>query len=268
MFGSRPDGDLIRDLSKMRAFMPFISPRRNDSLVYYKMDIEVDAAFELLERLNKDRDPKRRVTLFHVFLCSNARAFLLRSGCNRFVAGGRLWQRNHMAVTFSAKQEILLGSPTLTIKRAFDEGEGLIEMVDSILDRLVRRRGGEKTQSDKEMNFALRWPVPVVRAAVWLLHKANMLGMLPKSMIDDDPLFCTIFIANLGSVGLEAGYHHLWEWGTCSMFGVMGRVHTRPDGSRFMEAKFTYDERVEDGLYAGTALEEIKAGVEKPEILL
>ena len=42
MLFTRPDGERIRDLSRMRKFMPFISPRRNDSLVLYQTEIELD----------------------------------------------------------------------------------------------------------------------------------------------------------------------------------------------------------------------------------
>ena len=83
-------------------------------------------------------------------------------------------------------------------------------------------------------------------------------------MIDDDPLFTSVFIANLGSVGLDAGYHHLWEYGTCSAFGVIGKVHERADGKRVMNVQYSYDERVEDGLYAATTMGQIKDKLEKP----
>ena len=44
MFGRRSDATLVRNLPKLRLFMPYVSPRRNDSLFYYAHEIEVDAA--------------------------------------------------------------------------------------------------------------------------------------------------------------------------------------------------------------------------------
>jgi len=267
MFGKRPDGHQIENLSRMRAFMPFVSPRRNDALVLYTTEIEVDEALGFVDRYNEGREEKRRITLFHLYLRALATAFHARPGVNRFVAGGRLWQRNHVAITFSAKQSIEDGAPMHTVKRIFPEDESLEEMVDSITGRLRKRRGGEVTTSDKEMNLALLMPVLVVRLVVWLLHKANMMGMLSRKMIDDDPLFTSVFIANLGSVGLDSGYHHLWEYGTCSAFGVIGKIHERADGKRVMNVQYSYDERVEDGLYAALTMAQIKDNLEKPEAL-
>ena len=72
MFGRRADATLVRDLPMMRRFMPYISPRRNDSLFYMMQEIQVDAALEYLEKRNRDRPADRPMTLFHLFLRSTS----------------------------------------------------------------------------------------------------------------------------------------------------------------------------------------------------
>jgi len=267
MFGKRPDATLVTGLSTMRSFMPFISPRRNDSLVLYAQHIEADAAIAFVERYNETAPEDRKLTLFHLLVRALALTFHRRPGINRFIAGGRIWQRNDVWATFSAKVELRDRSPLVTVKRRFPEDESLEDMVGDILGRLGRRRGGEKTQSDQEMNFALRLPPFLIRMGVWLLHQANQLGALPRKMIDDDPLFTSIFIANLGSVDMESAYHHLWEYGTASHFAMMGRVSERPDGTHYFEVRYSYDERVNDGLYGGLSMQVVKDLIEHPEKL-
>jgi hypothetical protein len=268
MFGKRSDATLVRDLSTMRAFMPFISPRRNESLVYYTQQVDPEPALAFIEEYNKTAPADRQLTLFLLFLRSYSLGFAERPHVNRFVAGGRLWQRDEVWFTFSAKMALEDGAPLVTVKRRFDEDKSIAEMVEGILGNLRTRRSGKKTTSDKEMSIALRLPPSVIRVAVWFLHHVNQLGLLPKKMIDDDPLFATSFAANLGSVDMESGYHHLWEYGTCSSFGMMGRIKSRVDGSRFFEMKYTYDERMADGLYAGITMELIKHRIEHPEELV
>ena len=269
MFGRRPDATLVRDLPTMRRFMPYISPRRNDSLFYMNQEIYVDAALEFLEKRNRERPEKRPITLFHLYLRSCAQACVTRPGINRFVKGGNLWQRDGDWITFSAKREIVDGSPLITIKRRFDAAsESLEEMVDSIYDKLEFGRRGGKTTSDKEMNLMLRLPGPAIRVALAFARLADRFGLLPRSMIEADPLFSTAFIANLGSIDYPAGFHHLWEYGTISIFGVMGRIETKPDGRRFMTVAWTYDERIEDGLYSQITLAGIAERIENPEQLL
>ena len=188
---------------------------------------------------------------------------------NRFTAGGRLWQRDEAWITFSAKQAIEDGARMMTVKRQFPEDETFDEMVDGVLHRLKGRRRGEETSSDKEMKLALDLLPPfAIRAVLWVLKKVNDLGLLPKKMIDDDPLYTSMFVANLGSLGMDAGYHHLWEYGTCPLFSMMGRIHERHDGVKVMVCRYTYDERIEDGLYAGITLASIKEYMENPEKLL
>ncbi|MCG8589248.1 MAG: 2-oxo acid dehydrogenase subunit E2 [Proteobacteria bacterium] len=264
MIWTRPDATLVRDLSTMRRFMPFISPRRNEALVYFAQEIEVDAALEYLAEKNRKREPERQMTFFHMYLHSLAMGFHERPRNNRFTAGGRLWQRDGVWLSFAAKQEMADGADLKTVKREFPAAETLDEMTDSILDRIRRRRGGERTTSDREMSLAVLLPSWLLRLVLWGLRAANNWGVLPKSMIDSDPMFCTCFVANLGSVGLDAAYHHVWEYGTCPNFAVIGRIREHPNGRRTVTVKYTYDERVEDGFYAAATLQGIKERLEDP----
>ena len=59
MFGRRPDATLVRGLSTMRAFMPFISPRRNESLVYYTQEIDPEPALRFIAEHNEAPKPFR-----------------------------------------------------------------------------------------------------------------------------------------------------------------------------------------------------------------
>ena len=267
MFGKRPDGTLVPNPGAMRKFLPFISPQRNGSLVYYPMDIEVEAALRFVEAVNQDRDPKRPVTLFHVILLSVAKMFRDRPRMNRFTKGGRLWQRDGVWLTFSAKMRISDDAPMITVKRLIDPDGSLEEMVDGLLDSLERGRRGEQTTSDKEVGLMLRLPPSGIRPLMWAADRLDALGMLPLSMIRPDPMYASAFVANLGSVGLDAGYHHLWEHGTCSAFVVIGRIRPGADGRRVLTIKYSWDERVEDGLYAAKSLDLIKQRIEAPEKL-
>ena len=268
MFGRRSDGTVVRTLPKLRRFMPYVSPRRNDSLFFYRHEIEVDAALAFLERENQARPAGKQITLFHLYLRSIQLGMHENPEINRFIAGGRIYQRNGLPLTFSAMRELAKGSVLLTVKREFPAGETLHGMVDRVLDSLVDRRSGKKTQADKEIDLALYLPPFLIRGVMRILNWGNALGVLPKSMMDGDPLFTSLFVANMGSIGMETGHHHLWEYGTCSGFCVMGKIRTRPDGSRYVQCSYTWDERVADGLATSFALSAFKERVENPEKLL
>ncbi|MCZ7617387.1 MAG: hypothetical protein M5U32_03445 [Myxococcota bacterium] len=269
MFGRRPDATLVTQLSTMRRFMPHVSPRRNDSLFYMMQDIEVEAALEFLDKRNRERPEDRPLTLFHLLLRACSQALYLRPGVNRFVKARRLWQRDGEWITFSAKKEIKDGAPMLTVKSRFHPAtETLDDMVDRIYDRLRAGRAGKQTTSDKEMSLMVRLPVFAIKGLMALARIGDDLGLLPRSMIDADPLFTSIFLANLGSIHYPAGFHHLWEYGTASLFGVMGRIEPGDSGRRRIRMAWTYDERIEDGLYSYYTLELIRRHLENPELLI
>jgi hypothetical protein len=118
------------------------------------------------------------------------------------------------------------------------------------------------------MGLMVRLPGFAIAAVMSFMRLADHLGVLPRAMIDGDPLFTSIFIANLGSIDYPAGFHHLWEYGTTSIFGVMGRIEPGANGRRKMSVAWTYDERIEDGLYSYHTLEGIRERIENPEGLL
>lgn len=268
MFGHRPDATLVRDLSDLRRIMPYISPRRNDSLYSATKEVAVDALLEHLEKKNARRPPERPVTLFHCFLRSTAQALDLRPEANRFVKGGHFWQRHGEWLTFSAKRAMQDGAPLFTVKRRFEpRRESLDEMADAIYERLGAGRRGQKSTSDKETALLLRFPGFVVGAAIGLAQWADRLGLLPAAMIEADPLFTSAFVANVGSIDEPAGQHHLWEYGTCSIFAVIGRIEIDPDGRRRIRVGWCYDERIADGLYAHYVLDGVRERLEQPELL-
>jgi hypothetical protein len=115
-------------------------------------------------------------------------------------------------------------------------------------------------------------PVFLIGWMVWLLMKLDHFGLLPGAYIKKDPLFASLFIANLGSIDLDAGFHHLYEYGNIPMLIMAGRskeeVVVGPDGNPvvrpMMTLRYSFDERIEDGLYGARALEIMKRIIEDP----
>ena len=65
MFGRRADAVAVAPLSNMRRIMPYISPRRNDSVFHLAQEMKVDAALEFLKNATRNRprnDPSRSFT--------------------------------------------------------------------------------------------------------------------------------------------------------------------------------------------------------------
>jgi hypothetical protein len=269
---ARSDGIPVAPLHPLRRIMPFVMPTRTECFVLFEQQIDVAPARAFLAATNAARDPERPITLFHLVLRAVGLALTEFPRLNRFVAGSRLYERRGIWLSFSGKKRLERDAPLFTAKLRFDAGEPLGAMVDRIYAALGEERSGRPTATEKEVLGFLRLPAPLLRAGVRVLRRLDAWNLLPASFIAGDPMYASVFVANLGSVGLDAAFHHLYEYGTIPIFVTMGRLHRAPvvadDGrveSREVFAlRYTYDERVEDGFYAARALERLRAFLEAP----
>ena len=148
-------------------------------------------------------------------------------------------------------------------------------MVDSMWDTQLTGRSEKKSDTDKEISLLLKMPPFVLKRFVKLGRWLNDMNLFPKVMIDSDPLFATAFVANLGSVGIDACYHHNYDYGTIPVFLTIGRqkkVAVVNDAGLVVAAdvfdlKYTYDERTADGFYVARGLDLIRHRLENPEEL-
>ncbi|MDR1807511.1 MAG: 2-oxo acid dehydrogenase subunit E2, partial [Propionibacteriaceae bacterium] len=73
-----------------------------------------------------------------------------------------------------------------------------------------------------------------------------------------------------------APYHHLFEWGTCSLFVAIGRIEPRvtvgedgqPTVRRMMDLRIALDERIADGYYDARSLERFTEYLTHPGLLV
>ena len=132
-------------------------------------------------------------------------------------------------------------------------------------------RSEKKTYADKEFDLFKLIPRPRMGGAQKLLSGLDYYNLLPGGFIKGDAMYTSIFVANLGSVGMDPGYHHLYEWGNCPLFMMVGRITERPvveDGEivvrKQMHVRWSFDERIDDGLSANYGINAVKRALENP----
>lgn len=266
----RPDGSVAADTPGYRRFMPALMPTRNGSAVFFEQQIRVDGAERFVES-TRAAHPELHPTVFHVLLWALAHTLDGHPRINRFVAGGRLYERDGIWISFTAKTELSEAGTLLEVKHRFDPSQPFADLVRDLERAVAQARAGATGPADRELELLLHLPPALRRGVVRVAGAANALNLLPRAFVDGDPFFASAFVANLGSVGLDAAFHHLYEYGTIPIFCALGRIHDavvaedgRPAVARVATIRFTYDERVEDGLYAGRALDDFKALLERP----
>jgi hypothetical protein len=194
-----------------------------------------------------------------------------RPRMNRFVAGRRLYQRDGVHLSFGAMKDFADNAPLEMIKRRFEPDESLATVIED-LDGAVRdARTSGVAEVDKEMRLFLALPVPVLDLAVSVFHWLDACGILPSALTRSDPMYSSAVVSNLGSLKTDAAFHHLYEHGNCPLFLVVGRVRPTPvvhDGEvrirPVLPLRWTFDERIEDGLYAAQSAELLRRRLEDP----
>lgn len=273
-FFFRHEGVRVAKAPTLRRLMPFLMPGRNEAVVFFEQQIEVARAQALVDRINARR-PDRRVTLFQVILFALMRTIAARPDLNRFVVGKRLYQRKTIDLSFAVKKEMTDAATLTTVKVTFDPSDTLDAALDRIAARIGEGRGAKKLPSEKEMDVVTLLPRALLRLLVWLQGALDYWNLLPRSVIDPDPLYASMFLANLGSVGIDSAYHHLYEYGTIPFFATVGRVKKavivgegdQPVVREVVSIKYSFDERITDGLYCARSLEIFKHWMDDPESL-
>ena len=245
---------------------------RNESAVYHEQNYDLTKTRPWLRAYNRAHSD-HPATLFHLFMFATARAFHERPALNRFVSGGRIYQRNHVAISFAAKKVMEASAPLVTVKLRIDKDEPFHELPARIASTIADSRSDRISMVDKELRLALALPGTMLRGVMAALQGLDKLNLMPSSMIEEDPMYATAFMANLGSVGLDNTFHHLYEYGTISLFGAIGTTRKTlvvgPDGKPAVrdgaQIRWTLDERIADGFYAGTGMKVCHRVVEDPE---
>jgi hypothetical protein len=267
VFRFRPDADVVDEVPLVRRIQPFLMPGRNESVVFY--DVDVDAA-AVDARVAALRAQGVRATVLHAAVVGAVRSLAARPRLNRFVAGGRLWQRRGIWVSFTVKTEKSDRGAVLAMKRRLDAEASDAEIVQAIDGAIGEARSGRATGTEKELRFLLALPVFLLGWVVALVRALDRGGLLPRFFVDGDPLFASIFITNIGAVGMAAPQHHLYEYGNIPLFCMIGEKRhaffVDDDGqvrARWVyPLRFTFDERVEDGLYCRQSIEVMTAHME------
>ena len=261
----RRDRNITSQIPAYRIMLAAVTPSRAAATVWFEQTLDLSEALPWLEGQREASGEK--LTFLSLYMAAVGRMLHAHPNLNRYCKGTRFWQRDGVQITVSAKKSMEHGAKVLTLKVPIEEGDGPLD-VHRRLRGMVDQGRTERITQEKEYDLLRMLPGFVLRWAIGAIHFLDGLHLLPGFFADGDGMFTSMFIANLGSVGLPAAYHHLFEYGNCPFFAVIGRIYEEPgpDGEirSKVDIKYTYDERIEDGLACALALAGLKELIEDP----
>ena len=263
----------VQEVDAFHSIIPYMMPKRTEAEVSLKESFDVTELNRYMREQNEADGGHRK--LFHAICTAVARTVYHRPKLNIFIAGRRYWQRNDITLSFVVKQTFRdEAEETLMFMKA--EPDMTLDSVSHlILGDVDKVRHQGTNDLDALMGFVGKLPRPILELLFAVLRRLEYHGVMPAALTAGDPNYSTVLLSNLGSIGCGAPYHHLSNYGTCSVMITIGTMHPEkklmPDGSEqtrdVVEMTVTLDERIADGFYFAKSLRLTKYMLEHPALL-
>ena len=274
--GDRKDGYLVRETDPIHALVPYMLPDRTDNEGVLTEAFDLTEVIRYLDEKNAS-NPEFKYTFFHFICAALAKVITLRPRLNRFYSGRRLYDRKDILFSFVVKKKFSDNGEEVLATIKFDRDSDVppLEQIYEKVKKIVYsvRKNNETDSTTDKMNFLLKLPRPILSLLIKILRRMEYHGHYPKSLMVDDPYYSTVFISNLGSIKMSADYHHLANWGTNSIFVIVGEKKPMPfygdDGSVTvkdgLKMSLTIDERIADGFYFAASVKLLPGGERRSE---
>ena len=272
MFGYRSDGRKLKSIPPFFKIIPQVMRTRGDSQVYYSYDMPIKA---MDDYINKKAEEGIRITYMNIIYAAMVRLISQRPQLNRFIMNGRTYARKDIEISLAIKKSLTDDGDETTIKLPFTGNENIFEVKD-ILDKVIADNKDTETTNDTDiLATALSFiPTFLLKIAVSFIMFLDKHGMLPKFVIKASPFHTSAFLTNVASLGIDAIYHHLYDFGTTGLFLAMGKKKKDfiYDDETIKEEKcislaFVCDERICDGYYFASSVKMFNRFLKKPELL-
>ena len=272
MFGHRSDGKKVKNLDPLFRVIPCIMRERSDSQVFFKQDIPLKY---LDEYIDKKAGEGIKLSYMNIVFAAVVKTINERPQLNRFIMNSSVYERNEIELSLAIKKSLTDDGEETTLKMPFKGNENIFEVKDIVNSYIEQNKDIEASNStDSLVKLLNHIPDFLLRNVIRFLMFLDRHGALPKAVIKASPFHTTAFITNVGSLGIDSIYHHVYNFGTTSMFFSMGKKKKSYiyEDDEIKEEKcitlaFVGDERICDGYYYANSFKLLTKYLKKPELL-
>ncbi len=271
----KKEGRRIKTGTPMDAVAAFIMPTRTGAANSFSASANIENCEELIRKLRSEGNPS--LGMIHIFMTAYTRVISELPGINRFIRGQRLYARNGIEICMAIKKEMKLNAPETVVKLYTEPKDTLFDVYRRLSDELMlNKQEGDQNNMDAAVKVLVSLPGVLLKFTVWFLKLLDYFGWLPRFLTKLSPFHGSMFITNMGSLGMPPIFHHLYNFGNLPVFIAMGKKRTEytitKDGetkaNRMIDFTVVCDERICDGHYYANAFKKLKRFLENPELLL
>lgn len=271
-FGDRYDGRLVRTAPPMSKLMPYLMKVRADSQNQFEAEIDIHNIELYLA--GKKKEGYTDMSLLHVILAAYVRVVCERPAIHRFIAGQKIYHRNKLECLMTIKKDMTLDGLDTCIKVEFDPRDNIYNVYKKF-QRTVFEAKNADGDFESIVGTLVKIPGLLLRGAIATLRFLDYFGLLPKALAKISPFHGSMIITSMGSLGIPAIYHHLYDFGHLPIFVSYGKMFTKEvttiDGNKenhhFVTFKVVTDERICDGFYYASAFKQMMRYLNHPEAL-
>ena len=155
----------------------------------------------------------------------------------------------------------------MAIKITFEKNENIFQVNEKIKAEIEKSiKNSSENETDAIAKIFNKLPNFLIKAAVGLCKFADNHNFLPKSIISASPFHASMYITYLKSIKLDRVYHHLYNFGTCSVFAGIGKTNSKSHG-KTISVGYTIDERICDGFSLSRAFKTVENILKNPSVL-
>ena len=203
------------------------------------------------------------------------RKLALRPNANRFVVGRRIYKRRTIDVSFVVKRELTEEASETNLKISFDPRSMIADVVERLTSARQETKRSSTSADEKMSNTITSLPRILIRLIIWGVRALDYFGSLPASFIKGDSLYTRAYLANLGSIGLDAVSHHMLEWGNAVFSIVVGKRNKEPvinergeiEAQEVVDMNISLDKLITDSVNYATTIRLLSDLIENPEKL-
>ena len=211
MFFKRKDGKLDKDTDIFERIMPIIMKERNDALVYMKKEIVLDG---MNEYIRKKKENSIDISYMEIIFTALARVIKEKPKLNRFIISSEIYNRNDIEISVVVKPKLEENIKESVAKFKFSGDEKIEEVSKIIKEEVTKIRNNTNNETEDFAEKLKNIPTIFLKMAINILMFLDRINLLPKRIIDVSPFHSSVFVTNVGSIGLDAIYHHIYNFGT------------------------------------------------------
>lgn len=276
--GDRTDGYRIRNLSATSVGAMGFMRSRVEAQVLSTFEADLTKTEEFIKH---HREDLKGLSVQTIIFAALVRAYGKYPRCKRFIIGRKMYCSNKIRINIMVKPKYDIEEEEILVPIVFDGSETLPQVIEKYNTALAYRL--EENERKKQANNGKMNP------AVWINNNLEMIAarlsglvmfldrhnFIPASFFEISPFHGTIFVTNGGSIGLHQVAHHLYEFGTVSMFMGIGSkmkklvpMHDEIVKKTFIHLSCTVDERICEGYYWASTMRIVRRMIENPDHLM